>query len=1047
MSRRFRGVRWSALAALVAVPLTLSFAATGAAAPNPTAIDGATQIDTSFVPRSLSSEPTIVVAKLRGNSVAEAQAAAGRKLTGSEKNQIKGQLKAGQDALVPRIQAAGGTVLAQFQGALNGIKVQIAGSKLGQLAALPGVNGLLPVHEDVLENAVSVPYIGAPTVWSAPTNYRGEGIKIGVIDSGIDYTHANFNGPGTVAAYAAADAADTAPANPLYFGPLAPRVKGGFDLVGDAYTGGPAGTPDPNPLDCNTGNAGGHGSHTAGSAAGGGVTFAGAAYTGPYDSTIYTPNAFRIGPGVAPKADIYSYRVFGCSGSTSFTVDAIDMAFNDGMDVINMSLGSAFGTANDASAEASTNVAKAGMIVVASAGNSGPNQYITGSPGTGTGVISVAANDSMPSFPGFSVALSTGATLAAINANDAIVANGTVYTIKVITNDPNTAADESLGCNVSDFTWDGIPVAGKLAVVNRGVCARVAKAIFGEQAGAGAVGMINNVAALPPFEGAIFSNPDTGIPFTVTIPFIGFTGPTNPPLVAADGGTATLTNTTLANPNFSGLATFTSGGPRTGDSWLKPDITAPGVSIFSTGVGTGNLPRISSGTSMAAPHVAGVAALVKQAHPGWNQVQEWKAAIVNTGNPSAIGGQAPYRTSRAGSGLVQPVNAVATNVIALGDTATSTLNFCFDELNANFSKSKQIKLRNKGGSSATFNIAQTNPAGSPHSIVLGSSSVTIPAGGEATVNVTLNVPVATAGDSNAAALSFREVAGLVTFTPTGGSNNGVALRVPYYLVPRALSGINVQMQNSVTTGSPSTNANLSNPSGPIAGNADFYAWGVEDANDAGTNSADVRAVGVQSFPSGPNATIVFAVNTWDRWSNASTNELDVLVDVDPANANGDDYAVVGADQGLVQAAAFNGRMAAFVFDLKAPIAPTSVAFFATARTDSSTALLPVLHSQLCVAGNPCLSLANPRFTYHVNTFDLRSDFQDIVPGVGRYNAWSSSISQGMFANVPVGASGAVPVTITPAEWALTPALGSLIVSLDNRAGKDEAALMPLELKP
>ena len=133
---------------------------------------------------------------------------------------------------------------------------------------------------------------------------------------------------------------------------------------------------------------------------------------------------------------------------------------------------------------------------------------------------------------------------------------------------------------------------------------------------------------------------------------------------------------------------------------------------------------------------------------------------------------------------MQAVNAVKTNVIALGDTSTSTLNFGFDELNADFSKSKEIKLRNKGGSSASFNIAQTNPAGSPHSIVLGSGSVTIPAGGEATVDVTLNVPVATAGNSLGAGLSFREVAGLVTFTPTGGSNNGVALRVPYYLVPR-----------------------------------------------------------------------------------------------------------------------------------------------------------------------------------------------------------------------------------------------------------------------
>ena len=173
---------------------------------------------------------------------------------------------------------------------------------------------------------------------------------------------------------------------------------------------------------------------------------------------------------------------------------------------------------------------------------------------------------------------------------------------------------------------------------------------------------------------------------------------------------------------------------------------------------------------MAAPHVAGVAALVKQAHPTWNQVQEWKAAIVNTGNPSAIVGLSSYRTSRGGTGLVQPVGAVNTNVIALGDTGTSTLNFGFSELNANFSQLKKIKLRNNGGSPATFNISQTNatqPGVSPHSIVLGSSSVTIPAGGDVTVDVTLNVPVATVGASNGAALSFREVAGLITFTPIG----------------------------------------------------------------------------------------------------------------------------------------------------------------------------------------------------------------------------------------------------------------------------------------
>ena len=211
---------------------------------------------------------------------------------------------------------------------------------------------------------------------------HGEKIKIAVIDTGIDYTHANFGGPGTIAAYNAANATDTLPANAALFGPAAPRVKGGFDFVGDNYNADPNDPafqpvphPDPNPLDCN-----GHGSHVAGTAAGSGVLANGSTYTGPYNATTISGNSWTIGPGVAPKADIYGLRVFGCEGSTDVTVDAIEWAVDHDMDVINMSLGSSFGTADDPSAVASTNAAKSGVIVVTSAGNSGPNQYITGSP-------------------------------------------------------------------------------------------------------------------------------------------------------------------------------------------------------------------------------------------------------------------------------------------------------------------------------------------------------------------------------------------------------------------------------------------------------------------------------------------------------------------------------------------------------------------------------------------------------------------------------------------------------------------------------------------
>src|SRR5213076_3394619 len=103
-------------------------------------------------------------------------------------------------------------------------------------------------------------------------------------------------------------------------------------------------------------------------------------FTGPYNVSTVASHAWTIGPGVAPRADLYSVRVFGCNGSTDVVVDAIDWAVDHDMDVINMSLGSVFGSKDDPSAVASTNAARAGVIVIASAGNSGPGSYIAGSP-------------------------------------------------------------------------------------------------------------------------------------------------------------------------------------------------------------------------------------------------------------------------------------------------------------------------------------------------------------------------------------------------------------------------------------------------------------------------------------------------------------------------------------------------------------------------------------------------------------------------------------------------------------------------------------------
>jgi subtilisin family serine protease len=1043
------------LVGLVASGLALSLVATaGGAETRPEAIGGGKLNASYYTPHGLRSGPVVAILQLSGAPIAQVEAQnPATTLTATEKARIRDELQARQNAIKPDIQRLGGQIRHDFQNAYNGISVRIGRDMLDDLQRLPNVVAVHVARLVERTNATSVPYLGIPTPWSTPFFWRGLNQKVAIIDTGIDFTHGNFRNPGTVATpaeYAAADAADTVPANPALFGPLAAKVKGGIDFVGDDYDasapdGDPATVPhpDPNPLDCN-----GHGSHVAGSAAGFGVLANGSTFGGPYDTTTHTPNRFRVGPGVAPRANLYGVRVFGCLGSTTndIVVEAIEWSLDNGMNVINMSLGSPFGLRNEPDSVAATNAAKAGIVVVTSAGNNGPSQYITGSPGAASNVINTAANESISGFPGFTLTLPSGTPnpITAINANgETDVPDGTQYTIVSVTDDPaTTTVDESLGCNVAHFPPP--PNGNSMAVVIRGVCARVAKAIFGQQAGYAAVAMVNNATSLPPFEGPIFSNPDDGVPFTVTIPFIGVRGLATTPtsdgarLRAASGSTTTVNNTTVPNPNFTGLASFTSGGPRNGDSFLKPWITAPGVSIFSTGVGTGNLAGGNSGTSMASPHVAGVAAIVRQAHPGWFG-DELTAAIVNTGNPGAVAGATPYRTSRAGTGLVQAFAAARTQVVAFAGNREPIANFGYFEGVENYTATRTIRLWNKGTTPVTFSVGTSNASGSAHSLTPSQSSVTVAPGGFAPVHVTLSVGIGTVGNASA----FREVAGLVTFTPQGGGNNGVMLRVPYYLVPRALSQVEVTVADS--TPSFTTTATVTNSSeAAVAGTADFYAWGLRDGNDLEGSGADMRAVGVQSFAdTGNTRFLVFGVSTWHRWSNGASAEFDIFVDVDPQNGNGDDYIVVGADVGAITAGVSDGRLGSFVFSTRSGGAQ---GFLASAPHNGSTALLPASSTQFCRTGEPCLDSTNPRFTYRATGFDLSDDEEDPMPGVGRFNPWTPAIftdNEFDFLTVAPGASATTDVTIDSTEWDVTPARGLMVVVHDNAAGEAEAVLIEM----
>jgi minor extracellular serine protease Vpr len=536
--------------------------------------------------------------------------------------------------------------------------------------------------------------------------------------------------------------------------------------------------------------------------------------------------------------------------------------------------------------------------------------------------------------------------------------------------------------------------------------------------------LINNAPGYPPFEGPINSNPDTGIPFTVTIPFLGIRGPSS---TSGDGAalvataSAAFTTTAITNPTFRRFASFSSGGPRTGDGHLKPDVAGPGVSVFSTAIGTGNQGLFESGTSMATPHVAGSAALAIQAHPKW-EADEVAAAVVNTADASQLSGYSPQL---GGNGLVQPFPATETSVIARTEGGAPNLSFGVAEFTSDFSGEGEITVENHGSSTASFTVSTSQNSSSPHTISVNSTTLSLAPHDTRELRVKLAVPAATSGDSS----SFRQVQGRIVLTPTSG-NNGVTLSVPYYLVALARSRVQARVRGDFEENASAT-VHLSNRSNSVAGSADFYAWGLSGDHE-NLGSIGLRAVGVQSFNDPVNGQILqFAVNTFGRTSNPVTSVYDLFLDV-----NGDgipDFDVEAADLGSFLGIGFTGQMAVAVFDLAKGTGVLE--FFATAPTDGTTVLLPL------VAADVGITTSNPRFSYVAQTADTLTGNTDTITTPARFNAFNNSISTGAFDLLPPGASASETITIDRTEFALTPALGAMVVSLENLTKENSQALL------
>ncbi len=958
------------------------------------------------------SAPIKVIVTVTGESVAEAEGAeleAGTTFTAADEAAAEATARSAQSRVAGEIQSAGGEVQAQHVDAINAITAVVPAGELEALADSTDVVSISAVRTYTRDNGPSNAYTGVPAAWEA-YGYTGAGVTIAVIDDGIDYTHADFGGSGDPAAYAVND-------RTVIEGGTFPTTKvvGGYDFVGDDYDASSTDTalqvpaPDPDPLAC-----GEHGTHVAGTAAGQGVSLDGTTYTGPYDTSV-DPADFLVSPGAAPEATLLAYKVFGCEGSVdnSVIIAAIDRAVADGADVISMSLGATYGYADDPDAIAADNAVRAGVVVVVSAGNEGPMPYMVGGPSTGKRVISVAALDAVPQFPGALITLADGSAIEGINANGSTSGSfaGELFVL-------GGSADPE-GCSPADY--DG--ATGKIVVVQRGTCGRVEKAQYADAAGAIAAIMVNNGAGLPPYEGEVPG---------LDIPFIGVLESDGPALAAANTQSVTIDPAAiLDNPQYRHPADFTSGGPRSGDSGQKPDLAAPGVSVQSAYVGSGTQAIGKSGTSMAAPHVSGIAALVVQAHPNWSPTLV-KAALVSTADPSKVDG---FDTRLAGNGLVNPAGAIATTVVVTGRSGETAVNFGLEELTGSYVEVQSIKLRNTGSSSVTYDLSTAwNSPAAGAVVSIWPSHVTVQAGHsrDVTVKVTISKTAAAAFPAAQYDGSLFTLQGQIVATPTAVSAATPVVRVPFLMAPHSRSNVQVVSKRVSRTSAGKAGTITVKNSGFVPGTADVYTWALGDARNR-HSKADSRALGLQYFwdPAVEDMFIVFAFADYDRFANAGEQYQFMLVDIDGDDV--EDAYVYVVDQGLWTGGVPDGQLITVVGDLNAQV---EWLFGAAAAPDGSVVFGYAYASMFGITDS-----TGPATILYASTVSLADGAEDPFDGTATLSPFDPLTSQGDWLELAPRASANVPVQLRKPAAGEVPALGWMVVTIDDESGRAQADLI------
>jgi minor extracellular serine protease Vpr len=628
----------------------------------------------------------------------------------------------------------------RFQVVLDGLTVDLPARKLPALVSL-GFVRVYPSVRYTLNLNRSPSIIGAGVIQSA-TGARGEGIKIGVVDDGVDQTNPFFN-PAAFSYPAGFPQGDT-------------RFTSTKVIVARAFPGPNSGAQGQLPLDR---QASFHGTHVAGIAAGN----AGTSSPGGRDHPPVTGLS-----GVAPRAWIGNYRVFnvptplGNSANTPEIVAAFEAAVRDGMDVVNFSGGGPESEpTTDAMTETVRNTAAAGVIPVISAGNDREDFGLgtAGSPGTAPAAITVAATSNLQIFaPQLTVTAPDAPDLvrsiAIENGGNAdpnwSVADQQLVDVRTIVGANGQPVDQYLcgqGGDPNDATSNPLPTGslqGAIALAWRGNCTFVSKAERVRAAGGIGVVLVDNR----------FGDPN-GIPVETVVPMGMVTdldGARLHDYMAGRGGRTTVRigrQPLDLQIGRGGIVTsFSSAGPTAFGHLLKPDVSAPGSNILSATLPevTGGTPfAVFAGTSMSAPHVAGAAALLTQRHPSWSTLQ-MKSALASTAGP-AWGNTAQTQEAPVvleGAGLVNIPRADQPLVF------TDPSSLSYGDLNVNQgaqSRDILVTVADAGGGEGTWQVEIAPQSASAGAVVTAPAAV-VPPGGQTQITIRASAAAdAQAGDN------------------------------------------------------------------------------------------------------------------------------------------------------------------------------------------------------------------------------------------------------------------------------------------------------------